>query len=295
MRKANSDAEIVHATGAWRYWPLRLVVFLVVLFGIYLGWKLLFAALAPHMHAAPETVLRAVWNLAGIPILVAAYVVLVKRTEKRAVRELAPADLARLLAIGALVGAALFAAVCAILLLAHAATFGPFNAGNKALAVAAAALIAAVGEEIVFRGGLYRLLEEGLGTWTAIALSGALFGLAHALNHGESLASVCAIALEAGVLLAAAYAATRSLWLPIGLHFGWNFTEGGIFGAAGGNRATGLLPMTFSGPAWLTGGTSGQEASLPAIGVCLIAAIILLNIAARSGEWRPFVWHLRSG
>ena len=66
-------------------------------------------------------------------------------------------------------------------------------------------------------------------------MSFTFFGLIHAANKGATLESTLAIALEAGILLAASYILTRSLWLPIGLHFGWNFTEGGIFGAAAGS------------------------------------------------------------
>ena len=66
------------------------------------------------------------------------------------------------------------------------------------------------------------------------------------------------IVLEAGVLLGLAYAATRSLWLPIGLHFGWNFTEGGIFGASVSGRAYhGMFKFSLSGSDILTGGAFG--------------------------------------
>ncbi|WP_431039410.1 CPBP family intramembrane glutamic endopeptidase [Streptomyces sp. P6-2-1] len=89
---------------------------------------------------------------------------------------------------------------------------------------------AAVTEELMYRGLLFRLVERGLGTYLALALSGVVFAAAHLLNENATLLGACAIAVEAGGMLAAAYAATRSLWLPIGVHFGWNFAEAGIFG-----------------------------------------------------------------
>ena len=166
----------------------------------------------------------------------------------------------------------------------------------RRLAVAlATALGAAIGEEIVFRGVVYRLFEEGFGTGIAVLLSGALFGLLHAGNPGATLASSIAIALEAGVLLASAYALTRSLWLPIGLHFGWNFTEGGIFGTSvSGGTASGLLKVRLVGPDALTGGQFGPEASLPAVAVCVTAAIVILVLAAQRGQWRPIRFRLRA-
>ena len=86
---------------------------------------------------------------------------------------------------------------------------------------------------------------------------------------------------------AAAYAATRSLWFPIGLHLGWNFTEGGIFGVAvsGGPAAKGMLSVSLAGPTLLTGGRFGPEASLVAIALCLAAAAVLLIVTVRNGGW----------
>jgi len=91
---------------------------------------------------------------------------------------------------------------------------------------------AAVVEEVLFRGFLFRTIRDIGGTWIAVAVSAVVFGALHAFNPGASAVSTIAIALEAGVLLALSYAATNRLWLPIGLHLGWNFAEGSIFGTA---------------------------------------------------------------
>jgi membrane protease YdiL (CAAX protease family) len=156
------------------------------------------------------------------------------------------------------------------------------------------AMAAAVGEEIVFRGVVYRRLEERLGTTIALVVSAAAFGLVHAGNPGANWASTLAIALESGVLLGLAYAATRSLWLPIGLHFGWNFTEGGIFGAAvSGGQNSGLINAPLAGPPLITGGAFGPEASLAAIAVSLSASIALAWYVVHTGRWRPPRWRSR--
>ena len=164
---------------------------------------------------------------------------------------------------------------------------GYSGATGLAYAVAVAAS-AAVGEEIIFRGVVFRITEEGFGTLVALVLSATLFGLLHGFNPGASPVSMAAIALEAGILLALAYTATRSLWLPIGLHFGWNFTEGGVFGApVSGNSAHGLISSTLSGDPLWTGGAFGPEASLAAVLVCLIASLAFLAITVRRGNWQP--------
>jgi membrane protease YdiL (CAAX protease family) len=141
------------------------------------------------------------------------------------------------------VGMLLFASVIAVLSLlgvAHLAVAADYEGANEALALA---LVSGVVEEIVVRGVIFRNLEAFLGTWIAMALSAALFGWLHASNPHATLASSVAIGLQAGVLLAAAYVATRSLWTPIGIHFAWNFTQGGVFGVPiSGVEATASSP-----------------------------------------------------
>ncbi len=79
---------------------------------------------------------------------------------------------------------------------------------------------------------------------------------------------------------------TRRLWLPIGIHFAWNFTQQGIFSSAvSGNAAMqGLLRPLFSGPDWLTGGIFGVEASVVTMVVGGVAGILLIWLAARKGN-----------
>jgi membrane protease YdiL (CAAX protease family) len=97
-----------------------------------------------------------------------------------------------------------------------------------------------------------------------------------------------AIALEAGVLLALAYAATDRLWLPIGVHTGWNFTEGSVFGASVSGHAPGdaLFQGSLSGPVTLTGGIFGPESSIVGVAVCLVAAAALVPATLRR-DFRP--------
>jgi membrane protease YdiL (CAAX protease family) len=284
------------ALGIWRFWPLRFVLFFVVLIAAYAGCQLLPVLIGPSVAFLPAVIPAIVFALLSVAILVTVYRLLVQWTEKRAAAELSAHRAFALFGDGALIGVTLFCAVVAVIGLFGGAAIGGFVGYDGLIGAAAASLVAAVGEEIAFRGGVYRLLEEGFGTLIAILISGAMFGLLHAGNHGATTASTLAIALEAGILLAAAYALTRSLWLPIGLHFGWNFTEGGIFGAAvSGGKSHGLIATTFAGPDWLTGGAFGPEASVPAVVLCVITAAILLMLAIRNGEWKPMRFHLATG
>lgn len=152
-----------------------------------------------------------------------------------------------------------------------------------------AALLVILGaalEELLFRGVLFRIIDEWVGLWIALGVTAALFGLAHASNPGATWISSLAIAVEAGVLLGAAFAVTKNVWFPIGLHFAWNFCEGPIYGAqiSGGTFFSSLVTAQINGPAWLTGGTFGPEAGAPAVITCLVAALCLLKSRAPSRE-----------
>ena len=102
----------------------------------------------------------------------------------------------------------------------------------RAPSAGSAAIAAGLTEETMVRAIFFRIVEESLGTWIALAASAALFGLLHVVQPRRHRRQHLAIALEAGVLLAAAYVFTRRLWMAIGLHTAWNFSEGGIFGAS---------------------------------------------------------------
>ena len=210
--------------------------------------------------------------------------------ERREVSELARDGAAQRVAAGILLGAALFSVVFALLALGgyvQQSRFGGFTGVPGQLATSFAA---AVGEELVFRGAIFRVVDERLGTAAALLISSILFGLIHAANPGATPVSTFAIVVEAGALLGMAYAASGSLWLPMGLHFGWNFTEGGVFGTAvSGGQSHGLIESVLSGPTLVTGGAFGPEASVITVAVCLVATTVAGVWTVRHGRWRP--WH----
>lgn len=144
---------------------------------------------------------------------------------------------------------------------------------------------AAVTEELLFRGILFRWLEEFGGSWVALLLTSALFGAAHLMNPNASIVAAAGIAFEAGVMLGAAYMLTRSLWLPMGLHAAWNFTQGEVYDIpVSGTEVHGLVDARLSGPPLLTGNGFGLEASVIAILVATAFGLWLLRLAIRKGE-----------
>jgi uncharacterized protein len=267
--------------------PVRIVVAALVVAGIVTAVQLGARAAQIKMKSGPGLV----FGVFLIFVMCAAYFGYVRLVERRKVVELAHGRAPMEFALGLLVGAALFAATASILGLLGVWQIDGANAWTALVYPLSAALGAAFIEEILFRGILFRIAEESLGSWLAIALSAAVFGVAHGFNPGANAISTIAICLEAGVLLAAAYIYSRRLWFPIGLHFAWNFTETGIFGAStSGSAAQGLLVSRLSGPELLTGGAFGPEASVVAVLVCLNASVGLLVLASRKNHIVAPVW-----
>ncbi|GLY15528.1 hypothetical protein Kisp01_25430 [Kineosporia sp. NBRC 101677] len=143
-------------------------------------------------------------------------------------------------------------------------------------------------EELVFRGVLVRILAERFGGWGSLAVSSVLFGAMHLVNEHATVQGALAIGLTGGLLLGAAYLATRSLWLPIGIHFGWNLLQAGVFGvrSSGTEQENSLFHTTLDGSQWLTGGEFGPEASVVVLAVLSLPTLALLTYAARTGRMR---------
>ena len=201
--------------------PLVRLAMIAVAFGV-LVTPVVLAARAPH-SAWRDVALN--WILAAL--LLAAIVAVERFTVGKSFAEigLAPRGAFRNLALGAGLGAALFSMVVLELALGGYYRIVAIHV-TRDLAIAALLLLpGAAAEELLFRGVIFRLVEEWAGTWIALAVSAVIFGFAHAANPGATWISTIAIALEAGVLLGAAFVVTRNLWFPIGLHFAWNFSK----------------------------------------------------------------------
>lgn len=236
-----------------------------------------------------DALLSLVLGVATAVLAVFVYARMVRWSERRAPVEVAATGATARIALGAAIGVGWFAAV-----IVNIALLGDYRVHGLGSVGGAAGLFgfmaaAAVTEELIFRGVLFRIIEERTGTWLALALTSVLFGLSHLLNADATLWGAIAIAIEAGGTLAAAYAATRTLWVPIGLHFGWNFAEAGIFGTevSGNGKTQGLLHGVTSGPAAVTGGRFGPEASLYSVVLGVLLTIVFLWVAHRRGTLVP--------
>jgi uncharacterized protein len=237
-----------------RFKIAKILVFAIPLFAVLVAWQLLIRGVGHELPRAARPLWLVATKLLYVVVMLWLYSLEVRYFERRRIAELAPRDAASQIITGGVVGFVLFSSVLVCLYLGGCVQHTQYNGFAGLTTIASASLAAAVGEELLFRGAIFRITEEWLGTTSALLISAALFGAAHGLNSGATPIGVIAIALEAGVLLGVAYSASRSLWLPIGMHFGWNFTEGGLFGTAvSGGQSNGVVSVTLNGPVQLTG------------------------------------------
>lgn len=282
---------------AWQRWLVyspaaRIIIFAVLVFGLgcvvhpfppLLGWTN--KAASPLQHALSMVAIEVIST-------VAAYLILVCLIERRSPRELSLQAIPTKGVAGLLGGAVLFSAVVGLLWL-----FGSYHVSgvNPQVdwlpAVLVGGVAAGIGEEVAMRGALFRILEEGVGTWGALAISALTFGGLHLGNPGATLWSSLAIAIEAGILLALIYHLTRSLWACIGLHAAWNTMQGPFYGIpVSGFDKPGWLVSSRTGPDWLSGGAFGAEASVVALSVCSLVSLVLIVIAVRRQTIVPPSW-----
>ncbi|MBK8459879.1 MAG: type II CAAX endopeptidase family protein [Micropruina sp.] len=231
-----------------------------------------------------------------VVIVVASYLVLVLALEgRRPPDELRPGRWPGLL-VGLALGALLFAACFGIIALFGGYRFEGVDPGYQWLEpVLMLGVGAGVAEELIFRGVLFRLLEEWLGTWFAAGISGLAFGFLHLGNPEATIWGATAIALEAGVMFALLYALTRSLWLVIGFHASWNLVQGPVLGVpvSGSGFSDGWLNTVTVGPDWLTGGSFGAEASLVTVALLVGFTIFLAVRLQHSAQVVEPVWSRR--
>lgn len=218
------------------------------------------------------------------------YILLFRIYEKRPIRELSIQGFGKNTALGLLTGFSLQSLIILVIYMAGVYSIIRYNPVSFLLSPFAMALAAGFVTEIMIRGIFFRLVEEKLGTIVTILLLTVIFALLHSGMTGATALSISATAIQAGALASAVYVFTRSLWSTIFLHFAWDFAEPGIFGGInpGITIKQSLITSEITGPAFLTGGTSGPQNSFQGLLFCLIATSIFLLLAYKRNNFiRP--------
>jgi membrane protease YdiL (CAAX protease family) len=186
---------------------------------------------------------------------------------------------------GSLVGAASLLLAAAVAILSggfHFALNAPVlldSVGRTLLVSCLIFIIAAAGEEALFRGyPLQTMARSGL-AWVAILITSIIFSWGHLNNPNAVAGFTFANTAIAGVWLAIAYLKTRNLWFPLGIHWAWNWTMGAVLGlpVSGIERLTPhpLFHATDLGPAWLTGGSYGLEGGAACTFALLLSTLFI--------------------
>jgi uncharacterized protein len=222
---------------------------------------------------------------------VAAYWAYVRWYEKREATELRLQPLR--LALGVASGVVLVGLPIAILFALGAYELVLFRGFSSALVgVAGVIVIAAVLEELVYRGLLFRVLERAWGTGVALAVQAIVFAVLHLANVEQgNAADVMAMLVSVtllGLLWAGLFVLTRNLWVVAANHAAWNFTillSGVPLSGIEDWRALAPIESRYAGPDWLTGGMFGPENSLLVMVSIAVAVVLLLRAARRRGAF----------
>jgi uncharacterized protein len=222
------------------------------------------------------------------------YIYFYGKFEKREIKELSVKGLVENSILGVCIGTALLCLTMIVIYFFGTFQINSTNPISSIITPFAIAFSVAVFEEILLRGIIFRIVEEKLGSHISLLISAIIFGAVHLLNPDSSVASSICISI-AGFMFGASYIYSRSLWLPIAIHFSWNFMQSGIFGAiTSGNERTGSLFNTnISGSELITGGAFGPEGTIQAILFWLLASVIFLILITNQNKlikpfWKEF-------
>ncbi|WP_174819279.1 CPBP family intramembrane glutamic endopeptidase [Paenibacillus lautus] len=262
------------------FWRFPIVWMLVGAIGIVLI-DTLFRQLTERVDGMISLVLTLVMGLLAILVYKLTLTYLARRSTPEIARQRAGIEAL----LGVLTGKIFIAGSVFIIMALGGYSFqwaSSSNAGSVLISSIGAALGAAIVEELIFRGLMFQAIDRLGGEMLALAVTSLFFGVAHLGNPGATLYSAFAIALEAGVLLGAAFLWRRNLWFTIGLHFAWNAIEGLLGIPVSGHSAAGLFTVKVNGAALLTGGDFGLEGSIVPVVVSLLISIPMLIWTARN-------------
>lgn len=247
MQLQNPGKKILH-------FPLtKIIIGILFVGGIVALGQFGSGKLFTYLSVEP-TIRKLVMGCITAALAIASYTLLFRWYEKRAILELSSKGLGRNLITGVLLGSTLQALTILVIYINGGFSVISVNPVLFLLPALTMAFTSAIFEEILVRGIIFRILEEKLGSYLALFISTFIFGVMHLGNPNSTVTAAVGLALQAGLFLAAAYIWSGNLWFPIAIHFAWNFTQAGIFGAvvSGNTMSRSLLTTKIEGADWYT-------------------------------------------
>jgi len=279
MNKKSIGQKILH-------FPLtKIIIGLIVCGGIVGVGQILFQKLL-ELTSIDKDLKNLIGGIFVAILAIISYTYLFKFYEKRKITEFSRKGIVKNLTIGIVIGAILQSLTILIIYLKGGYSVISINPILFIIPPLTMAFTASIFEETLFRGVIFRITEEKLGSYLALIISALIFGALHLANPNSTLSAAIGLAIQAGLLLAAAYIYSRNLWFPIAIHFAWNFMQSAIFGAnvSGNAISKTLITSKIEGAEWFTGGQFGPEGSIQATIFCLFATIILLILSHKEGK-----------
>ena len=270
--------KILHST------VVKIIIGIVVMIAAYYIPLILLSKIF-RAHEVIQ-IARLILSIIAIIFVLVSYIALNRYYERRKIPELSTHNIGKYLLVGLLLG--LLIPSLSVLVTYLKGEFVILSVSDitfiflRDFTIGIAMGIAtAVFEEVLFRGILFRLMEEKLGSYFALIISGFLFGFAHLVNKDSTFFTGLEISIMS-VFIIAAYMYTRSLWFTIAIHFAFNFAIGNIFGTEVIHTSTSIM-VSQEGSKWFTGSES-IDASVQVVIFCLIAGIILLVLSHKKGN-----------
>lgn len=265
-----------HSTALWKWTLLLVSGFILFLF---------LSQISPAIGSLSNNLpVKSTLLFAGGLCILGLYVILVKLFEKRHVSELNVSRALPDLLTGFAIGAVFIAGVIFILALIGCYKIDSIEIEWGAMLLDFSVLfLVAVNEEIIFRGIVFRMIKEQFNINAAFIISSLSFGLMHLWN--VDMWTAIAISAEAGFMLAAAYNLRNNLWIPIGIHWAWNFMSSTVFGLVVSGTSIkeySLIVPEISGPYILNGGSNGFEGSIVTCICGILIGFVLLYYSRKS-------------
>lgn len=269
---------------------VRIILGLIICFGVFIIGQQLFVKI-PGVSTLSSETRNLIKGIFVSILIIGSYLLFYSKYEKRKVTEFATTQIWKRLLAGLIIGTFLQLLTIYIIYL-----FGDFkiisiNKISTIIIPFTVAFTVAIFEEILMRGIIFRITEEKLGSIIALVISGAIFGGLHIFSPHYTFLSVLSICI-AGILFGASYIYHRNLWLPIAIHFAWNFTQNGIFGAttSGIEETSSLLTTSIKGKEIITGGLFGPEGSIQALLFLIIATAIIIRLLYKQNKMLKPSW-----
>ena len=218
------------------------------------------------------------------------YILFYSKYEKRKIGEFSSKGILKNILLGVVIGTTLQGLTSLVIYFYGNFRIISVNPFSSIITPFAVAFSVAIFEETLLRGIIFRIVEEKLGSYISLLISAIIFGTVHLLNPDSSVISTICIGIV-GFMLGATYIYSRSLWLPIAIHFSWNFVQSGIFGAitSGNEQISSLFNTNISGTELITGGAFGPEGTIQAVLFWLLVSITFMVLITKQNKLiKPF-------